>query len=345
MKRIIVGLLVVLIILGLFGCGSIYNSIPEETNSVTADSQQSAAPSDAEEADRADKEVYYTVGMHIILPYWQDHRLGLETAAKELGVDVVFTGENGNNALRQVDIFNQVVDKHPAGILVSPIDKEMMVEPINAAMAQGIPVVCIDTDSPDSNRLTYFGTDNYQSGYLAAEIIGDGIDGAGDVGVLTIPGIYSLDQRLKGFTDCIAEKYPGISIVSIMNDEADPSKAANIAGNMFREFPTIVGVFGTDAASGVGAAIALRENNKLGIVKVVAFDKDSAVLDLVEEGLIEATLVQRTFTMSYYGLKFLYDYNHNRVKMLTNDSSISPLPNIVDTGIIVVTKDNVASFR
>ena len=87
------------------------------------------------------------------------------------------------------------------------------------------------------------------------------------------------------------------------------------------------------------------ENNKLGIVKVVAFDKDSAVLDLVEEGLIEATLVQRTFTMSYYGLKFLYDYNHNRVKMLTNDSSISPLPNIVDTGIIVVTKDNVNSFR
>jgi ribose transport system substrate-binding protein len=55
--------------------------------------------------------------------------------------------------------------------------------------------------------------------------------------------------------------------------------------------------------------------------------------------------VQRTFTMSYYGLKFLYDYNHNRVKMLTNDSSISPLPSIVDTGIIVVTKDNVESFR
>ena len=80
-------------------------------------------------------------------------------------------------------------------------------------------------------------------------------------------------------------------------------------------------------------------------MKVVAFDKDSAVLDLVEEGLIEATLVQRTYTMSYYGLKFLFDYNHNRVNMLTNDSSISPLPNIVDTGIIVVTKDNVDSFR
>jgi ribose transport system substrate-binding protein len=348
MKRIIVGFLVLIIILNLTGCGSIYSSIPQDiTEDLSAESSlDTSETSDAaESAETSNKEVYYTVGMHIILPYWQDHRMGLETAAKELGVDVVFTGENGNNALRQVDIFNQVVEKNPAGILVSPIDKEMMIGPINAAMAKGIPVVCIDTDSPDSNRLTYFGTDNYKSGYLAGDIIGKGINGTGDVGVLTIPGIYSLDQRTKGFTDCIAEKYPDISVVSIMNDEADPSKAANIAGNMFKEFPTIVGVFGTDAASGVGAAIALRENNKLGVVKVVAFDKDSAVLDLVEEGLIEATLVQRTFTMSYYGLKFLYDYNHNRVKMLTNDSSISPLPSIVDTGIIVVTKDNVESFR
>ena len=313
MKRIIVGFLVLLNIFFLFGCGSIYNDIPETINE-EATTEQAAADQAAAATDVSSEEVYYTVGMHIILPYWQDHRLGLEAAAKELGVNVVFTGENGNNALRQVDIFNQVVESNPAGILVSPIDKEMMVGPINAAMAKGIPVVCIDTDSPDSNRLTYFGTDNYQSGYLAAEIIGEGINGAGDVGILTIPGIYSLDQRVKGFTDCIAEKYPGITVVSIMNDEADPSKAANIASNMFKEFPTIVGVFGTDAASGVGAAIALRENSKLGTVKVVAFDKDSAVLDLVEEGLIEATLVQRTYTMSYYGLKFLYDYNHNRVK-------------------------------
>jgi len=344
MKRIIVGFLVLLNIFCLIGCGSIYNDIPEPANEEQT-SQQAQADQIATATDDPSVEVYYTVGMHIILPYWQDHRLGLEAAGEELGVKVVFTGENGNNALRQVDIFNQVVDSNPAGILVSPIDKEMMVGPINAAMAKGIPVVCIDTDSPDSNRLTYFGTDNYKSGYLAAEIIGKGIQGTGDVGILTIPGIYSLDQRVKGFTDCIAEKYPGITVVSIMNDEADPSKAANIASNMFKEFPTIVGVFGTDAASGVGAAIALRENNKLGTVKVVAFDKDSAVLDLVQEGLIEATLVQRTYTMSYYGLKFLYDYNHNRVKMLTNDSSISPLPNIVDTGIIVVTQDNVDSFR
>ena len=122
-----------------------------------------------------------------------------------------------------------------------------MVEPINKAIAQGIPVVCIDNDAPDSRRLTYFGTDNYHSGYLAGEILGEKLDGAGEVGILTIPGLYSLDERQRGFEECIEEKYPGITVVAVSNDEADPSVAANIAGQMFEQYPNMIGLFGTDA--------------------------------------------------------------------------------------------------
>jgi len=325
---------VILFMSMLTGCGSIYD-VNDEVNDPGSDAQETLPEDEA-------KEIYYTVGMHIILPYWQDHRYGLEAAAQELGVEVVFTGENGSDALRQLDIFEQVVKKKPAGILVCPIDMKTMTEPINSAIDLGIPVVCIDNDAPDSKRLTYFGTDNYQSGYIAGDIIGKKLGGVGDVGILTIPGIYSLDERQRGFEECLENNYPDISVVAVMNDQADPSKAANIAEQMFREFPTITGLFGTDAASGVGAAIALSENQKLGEIKVVAFDKDSEVLELVEQGKIEATLVQRTFTMSYYGLKFLYDYNHN--SQLKNASGVSMMPDVVDTGIIVVTKDNVDDF-
>ena len=324
----------ILLITALAGCGSIY-SVKDEDKDPALNSQE-ALPEDEP------KEVYYTVGMHIILPYWQDHRHGLEAAAQELGVDVVFTGENGSDALRQLDIFEQVVKKKPAGILLCPIDMEIMTGPINRAIEMGIPVICIDNDAPYSKRLTYIGTDNYHSGYIAADIIGKSLNGKGDVGILTIPGIYSLDERQRGFEECIQSKYPDIKVVAVMNDQADPSKAANIAEQMFNEFPSITGVFGTNAASGVGAAIALSENQKLSEIKVVTFDKDSQVLELVEQGKIEAALVQRTFTMSYYGLKFLYDYNHN--SRLKNGSSISLMPDMVDTGIIVVTKDNVDDF-
>lgn len=328
--------LIVIFALFLLCCASACNSIyaPKKEDSAALQEGQTTP-------EEEPKEVYYLVGMHIILPYWQDHRSGFEEAGEELGVETVFAGENGNDALRQVDIFEQAVKEKPAGILVSPIDKEAMTGPINDAIAKGIPVICIDNDAPDSKRLTYIGTDNYQSGYLAADIIGKRLGGKGDVGILTIQGLYSLDERQRGFEECIAEKYPEINVVAVMNDEADPSIAANMAKKMLDENPNIVGLFGTNAASGVGVAIALEEKGKMGVVKVVAFDKDSSVLELVEQGKIEATLVQRTFTMSYCGLKFLYDYNHNG--NLRNEG-ISMLPDKVDTGVIVVTKNNVGSF-
>jgi ribose transport system substrate-binding protein len=333
MKKSLIVIIILMLIIAVGACGSIYSQKPSEENGLAQGGQTSA--------EEEQKEVYYLVGMHIILPYWQDHRSGFEAAGEELGVKIVFTGENGNDALRQVDIFEQAVKAKPAGILVSPIDKDAMTGPINDAIAQGIPVACIDNDAPESKRLTYIGTDNYKSGYLAADIIGEKLGGTGDVGILTIKGLYSLDERQRGFEECMAAKYPGIHVVAVMNDDADPSVAANAAKQMLDEYPSITGMFGTDAASGVGAAIALEEKGKLGVVKVVAFDKDSSVLELVKQGKIEATLVQRTFTMSYYGLKLLYDYNHNGN---LKNKGISMLPDKIDTGIIVVTKDNVDSF-
>lgn len=286
-------------------------------------------------------EVYYLVGMHIILPYWQDHKKGLKVAAEELGVKYVFTGESGNDAVRQADLFRQVIGKKPAGILVSPIDPELMIEPINDAIAQGIPVVCVDTDSPKSKRYTYFGTGNYNAGYEGARILAKSMGYRGDIGILTSPGIYCLDERQRGVEDFIKENCPYIHIVSRENDKADPSKAANVATKMFKDMPQITGVFGVDAASGVGIAIALRQTGRLGKVKVVVFDKDSSVLELVSQGVIETTMVQRTFTMSYYGLKFLYDLNHRNIKMASDMAGINPLPPHVDTGIIAVGKNNV----
>lgn len=290
-------------------------------------------------------ETYYLVGMHIVLPYWQDHKRGLKVAAEELGVKYVFTGESGNDAVRQVDLFRQVMAQKPAGILVSPIDPEIMVKPINEAIAEGIPVICVDTDSPNSNRYTYFGTGNYHAGYEGAQILAKSMNYKGDVGILSSPGIYCLDQREEGFKDYMSEYCPGIRIVPTVNDTADPSKAINVATEMLKEYPEISGIFGADAASGVGVAAALRQANELGKVKVVVFDKDSSVLELVEQGYIETTMVQRTFTMSYYGLKFLYDINHQKINMAKDMTGIDPLPPTVDTGIIAVNKSNVSNYK
>lgn len=334
-KRSIEYLLLLALLLAVSGCARLQEGeapAPDET--VQKGSMGVDLPRD---------EVYYTVGMHINVPYWQLHKRGLEVAAGELGVRWVFTGETGNDAAKQMDIFNQVLEKQPAGILLSPINPDAMTPYIDRAIEIGIPVICIDTDAPKSKRLCYIGTDNYNSGWTAADILAQAISGAGDVGVLCIPGVFSIDERVDGFRDCMEQNYPDIRVVSVQNDEGDPTKASAITTQMLQAFPNLQGIYGGNSISGVGAAAALRDADKIGKVKIVCMDRDTATLELVEEGLVEATVVQRTFTMSYYGTKFLYDYVHGTVADGIEDEN--PLPSLVDTGFVIVDQHNVAKYK
>lgn len=317
-----------LFVFALIGCG---DNAPVEGNASDPDSY----------AD----ETYYTVGLHINLPYWQDHKKGLEAAAAELGVKAVFTGETGNDAVNQLNIFEQIVAKNPAGILVAPVDSEAMTPAIDRAIEAGIPVITINVDAPNSKRYTYLGTPEYDAGWQAADVMSEALDKKGKIGVLTIIGVESVDERTKGFQECIEQNYPQMEIVSIQTDEGDVSKAASVAAHMLQSHPELDGLFGADAAAGPGAATAFREAGVLGEVIIVAFDKDDVVLDLVEEGSIYATMVQRTFAMSYYGCKLLFDYNRGSIKFAKDIEGLDPLPDYVNTGIVVVTKDNVHQFK
>ncbi|MPN31615.1 hypothetical protein SDC9_179089 [bioreactor metagenome] len=82
-------------------------------------------------------------------------------------------------------------------------------------------------------------------------------------------------------------------------------------------------------------------------VTVVCIDKDAPTLEAIEAGDIYATVIGKQYTEVYYATKFLYDYNHNNLKLVSDSKAagISPLPTFVDTGAIVITKDNVSFFK
>jgi ribose transport system substrate-binding protein len=60
-------------------------------------------------------------------------------------------------------MFRQVAEEHPAGIHLSATGREIFKTEIDTA-AQGIPVICVDADVPDSKRVLYIGTDNVKAG-------------------------------------------------------------------------------------------------------------------------------------------------------------------------------------
>src|SRR5260370_22015783 len=75
----------------------------------------------------------------------------------------------------------------PSGILVSAADPELMREAIDSAVAAGIPVITIDSDSPKSKRLTFIGTNNYQAGQMSAQLLPNELNGNGSVILHSIP--------------------------------------------------------------------------------------------------------------------------------------------------------------
>ena len=109
-------------------------------------------------------ETYVMVSNVAAHPYWIDAKKGGEDAANELGVKWIYTGPADFNTPAQVTTLEQIIQTKPAGILVAALQPDALTPAINKAIAMGIPVVTVDTDAPNSKRMTYLGTDNYSAG-------------------------------------------------------------------------------------------------------------------------------------------------------------------------------------
>src|SRR5437016_5130634 len=102
-------------------------------------------------------EKYYLVCANIKLPYWQAAASGLSKAAKELDVSAEVAGPDTYDRQAEQAAFQAAVAKNPAGMLVSAADPNLMKADVDAAIAKGIPVITIDSDTPDSKRLLFIG--------------------------------------------------------------------------------------------------------------------------------------------------------------------------------------------
>jgi len=339
MKRHIIGLIsIVVLAMVMAGCGG---------NAETA----VEAPAQDAGPDYSD-ERYVLIAPHIGIQYWQVHKAGFEAAASELGVQTFFTGVMGDSVEQQIAIMEQEIAKNPAGILVGPLNGPAFVPVINKAIAAGIPVITVDTDSPGSDRLSYIGTDGYAAGQKAADIMAELIGEEGKVGVSNLVGFEACEARARGFIDRIDEAYPNMDVVAVVDDKADTEVATRVNSEMIIANPDIKGIFGTDGVSPIGMGAAVKNLNKVGEITLLGFDPMPQTLQLMEEGVVEATMVQRTFAMSYYGLKMLFDYNRASLELVkgwdvenVQKDGVNTLPNFTDTGIMVVDKTNYKNFE
>lgn len=291
-------------------------------------------------------ERYVFVSTNIDLPYWKEAEAGFLDAAKAIGVKAELIGPKAYQPHEELVVFRQLVEEQPTGICLSAARPEIFVEEINKAVAQGIPVICVDADVPDSKRVLYIGTDNFKAGKESLKQMATLLSGRGNIVVITIQGQRNLDDRVAGVADAL-KNFPAINLTKILDDKGDARSAFDQVSEMIRNKQKMDGIVCLEATGGSGAAEALHQFSMEGKLPIMAFDDDPETLNWIDRGVIAATIAQKPYVMSYYGLKFLDDLHHNAVHQFKDWRSALavPMPTSVDTGTIVIDKNSLAAYR
>jgi ribose transport system substrate-binding protein len=300
-----------------------------------------ATPAAAQARD--DEFVFLSVVTQV--PFWADHRAGLEAAAADLGVKTTFTGPLDFDTAGQARQLDEIIARNPAGLLIFPGDAAALAPGIDRAIEAGIPVACIIGDVPGSKRSVFLGISNLDAGRIGGEMLAEAIGGKGKVLLGTFPAPSTL-ERVEGYKAVFAEKYPEIEVVDVVNDKADPSYAPTAYAQALLAHPDVVGIGGTDGDSGKGAALAVIEQGKVGAVKIVAMDRNPDMLPYIADGTIYGAVAQKSWLESYLAVHLLDWLNQSKIKIVADPAAagINPLPDTVSTGVMRVTKDNVAAF-
>lgn len=332
------------ILAGAFLISLIFNFLPgiykkmshnNETNNNTSQSVK----------DRNHYEEYVWISCIADQPMFVNHdHKALEQFSKDLGVKVTIEGPKDYDIIEQASVIKQVIKRKPAGIMILGMERGL-ISAVNEAVEAGIPTITVDADLIDSKRLAHVGSNWYNIGVKQAEAMVKLIGGKGKVATMGIGDADNMQQGFDGFKSVI-ENYPDIIYLGEYDDMASVEESHRITEDLLKTHPDIAGIAGFDVNSGPGIAQAIKQFNLVGKIKVTCVDIEPTHLKLCKEGVIQKLIGQKRELFTYYGARLLYDYNHSTLELSSDDekNKITPIPYIVDTGLIEVDQKNVDSF-
>jgi ribose transport system substrate-binding protein len=266
-------------------------------------------------------------------PFWAAVEAGATEKAAELGVDVVvLSPATESDVARQIAIIEDQLAKGLAGLVAAPTDPNALGPIIDQVIAEGIPVVFIDTKGINEG-VTYIGTDNEAGAAIAAKYLCDNVPAGSDVAILQgiitqSTGKARADGSRAGMEAC------GLNIVAEQTGEWDRAKGLAVMENIITGNPNIKGVFASNDNMALGAAEALKNASMLQDVVLVGFDANPDAAESVLAGEMSATVAQNPYNMGALGVESV-------VKLANGET----LPPVIDTGTILVTSENAADYK
>ena len=268
--------------------------------------------------------------------FWLSVFAGAQAAAAEYNMELTTMGpETEEDYETQNRMIAEVVESGAEALVFSAIDFTRNAAAVDAAGQAGVKVVSIDS-GVDSDRVgTYIGTDNYAAGRMAAQAALEGVEGELVVGLVNYDESTANGQeRERGVRDALAESGRA-RVAASVTTLVEAERARVDTADLLRNNPEINVVIAFNEPTSVGAARAVAGLRLADAVFLVGFDSNVATIDGLQEGYVDALIVQNPYAMGYLGVESAY-------RLLSGQGGA--LETTVDTSTQIVNRGNLFSL-
>ncbi|MFX3640765.1 MAG: substrate-binding domain-containing protein [Candidatus Pristimantibacillus sp.] len=263
------------------------------------------------------------------IEFWHEMRQGIDAALKEFGAEIQVVGtESESDIAGQIQILEKKLLDKPKVVILASTDYEQLVPIAQKYKDAGIPLITVDAGVEGDIATSFIATDNYAAGVKAGQTILQLVPKESTIAVMnTVKGSATAMERERGFRDSIASS-KGIQLIETNYNGGLGQISYEYARKLLLENSNINGFICLNESSTVGTAQAIKDMASLS-VKLVGFDSSMEEIALLEDRVLQATVVQNPYNMGYLAVEAAVKaYKGKNVKKF------------IDTGSEVITKEN-----
>ncbi|MGP9796119.1 substrate-binding domain-containing protein [Halomonas sp. 86] len=211
-----------------------------------------------------------------------------EATASDMPLEVSIANQDLSKQLADVEDF---IVKDIDILIISPVDSQGVLPAIMKAQEAGINVITVDIPAKGVEVASYIGTDNFSGGQRAAELMGEVLNGQGQVAIIDYPTVQSVVARIDGFKDGL-EAYPDIEVVA-QQTGITRAEALSATQNILQANPDTTGIFGFGDDAALAASVAVQAASLQDQVKVIGFDGMQEARDAVDSNPVMVGVIQQ----------------------------------------------------
>ncbi|MGC1902234.1 MAG: substrate-binding domain-containing protein [Candidatus Acidiferrum sp.] len=203
--------------------------------------------------------------------------------------------------------FKDLIQNGVDGIILTAGNPKELTPLINDAEDNGIPVVCVSTDAPDSRRSCIVCVEPYLNGCLAGELMGKMLPAGSKVAVVA-GMLMAEDHRKKtaGFSETFPKHCAGGKIAAVIEGHEDEDESFQKTFDLLRKTPTIAGLY-VNTVNCLPVCRALGARGLAGKIKLITTDLFGEMSSYFQKGTITASIYQQPHRQGQMAVRILAD--------------------------------------